>query len=226
MYARAGLSAEEANTSTLCAAGDKMDTAYLSALAGTAVGGLTSFFGSWLGQSAQFKAQLFLQEKGRRQELYRDFVEEASKVYIDALTNDQPDLSKTIVLYALLSRMRILSSPKVVEEADKVVRLIVDSYPRPNKTFSELRLGRAVNPLITLLNDPPVVSGQHVPVVPRHRHIDRRLKTLFPCSERVGPEFGRRAALNERGGVGKDIINEGGRTKIELHRHVGAAGNR
>src|SRR5208282_2434369 len=94
MYARAGLSAEEANTSTLCAAGDKMDTAYLSALAalaGTAFGGLTSFFGSWLGQSAQFKAQLFLQEKGRRQELYRDFVEEASKVYIDALTNDQPD---------------------------------------------------------------------------------------------------------------------------------------
>ena len=72
-----------------------MDTAYLSALAalaGTAVGGLTSFFGSWLGQSAQFKAQLFLQEKGRRQELYRDFVEEASKVYIDALTNDQPDI--------------------------------------------------------------------------------------------------------------------------------------
>jgi hypothetical protein len=119
-----------------------LDTAYLSALAalaGTAVGGLTSFFGSWLGQSAQFKAQLFLQEKGRRQELYREFVEEASKVYIDALTNDQPDLSKTIVLYALLSRMRILSSPKVVEEADKVVRLIVDFYPKPNKTFSELR---------------------------------------------------------------------------------------
>jgi len=35
--------------------------------------------------------------------------------------------------------MRILSSPKVVEEADKVVRLIVDFYPKPNKTFSELR---------------------------------------------------------------------------------------
>jgi hypothetical protein len=119
-----------------------MDTAYLSALAalaGTAVGGLTSFFSSWLGQSAQLKAQLLLQEKGHRQELYRDFVEEASRLYIDALTNDQPDLSKTIALYALVSRMRILSSPKVVEEADKVARLIVDSYPKPNKTFSELR---------------------------------------------------------------------------------------
>jgi hypothetical protein len=118
-----------------------MDTAYLSALAalaGTAVGGLTSFFGSWFGQSAQFKAQLFLQEKGRRQEKYRDFVEEASRLCIHALINDQPDLSKTIALYALVSRMRILSSPKVIEEADKVARLIVDSYPQPNKTFSEL----------------------------------------------------------------------------------------
>jgi hypothetical protein len=35
--------------------------------------------------------------------------------------------------------MRILSSPKVLEEADKVARLIVDFYPTPNKTFSELR---------------------------------------------------------------------------------------
>ncbi len=100
------------------------------------------------------------------------------------------------------------------------------SVRRKRTPEDKTSLGRAVNPLITLLNDPPVVSGQHVPVVPRHRHIDRRLKTLFPCSERVGHEFGRRAALNERGGVGKDIINEGGRTKIELHRHVGAAGNR
>jgi hypothetical protein len=119
-----------------------MDTAYLSALAalaGTAVGGLTSFFGSWLGQSAQFKAQLFLQEKGRRQELYRDFIEEASRLCIHALTNDQPELSKTIALYALVSQMRVLSSPKVIEEADKVARLIVDFYPQPNKTFSELR---------------------------------------------------------------------------------------
>lgn len=119
-----------------------MDTAYLSALAalaGTAVGGLTSFFSSWLGQNAQLKAQLFLHDKGRRQELYRDYVNEASRLWIHALTNDQPELSKTITLYALVSQMRILSSPKVVEEADKVARLIVDFYPKPNKTFSELR---------------------------------------------------------------------------------------
>jgi len=45
---------------------------------------------------AQLKTQLFLHDKGRRQELYRDFVNEASRLWIDALTSDQPELSKTI----------------------------------------------------------------------------------------------------------------------------------
>jgi hypothetical protein len=130
-----------------------VDTAYVSALAalaGSVIGGLTSFFSSWLSQGAQLKAQLFVHDKGRRQELYRDFVDEASRSYIDALTRDTPDLSKTIALYALISRMRILSSPTVIEEADKVARLIVDSYPEPNKTFDDLRLmlnRNALNPL-------------------------------------------------------------------------------
>ncbi len=118
-----------------------MDIAYLSALAalgGSAIGGLTSIFSSWLGQSVQLKAQLLLYDKGRKQELYHDFVNEASQLYIDALTHDKPDLSKTVALYALISRMRIISSPKVVAESDKMAQLIVDTYPEPNKTFSEL----------------------------------------------------------------------------------------
>ena len=117
----------------------------LAALAGSAIGGLTSFLSSWLSQNAQLKAQLFLRDKSRRQKLYRTFVEEASRLYIDALTHDAPDLSKTITLYALISRMRVLSSPRVVAEADKIARLIVDSYPEPNRTFTELRQMMDVN---------------------------------------------------------------------------------
>jgi len=119
-----------------------MDPAYvtaLAALAGSAIGGMTSFCSSWLGQSAQFRTQLLLSDKGRKQELYRDFVDEASNLYIDALTHDTPDLSKAIRLYALINRMRVLSSHKVIEEAHKVARLIVDSYTEPNKSFKEIR---------------------------------------------------------------------------------------
>jgi len=119
-----------------------MDAAYLSAvaaLAGSAVGGLTAFLSSLLGRNAQLRAQLFLNDKGSRQELYRDFVDRASMLYIEALTIDKPDLSRAIALYALISRMRIVSSPRVVEEAEKLARLIVDTYPKPNKTFNDFR---------------------------------------------------------------------------------------
>jgi hypothetical protein len=35
--------------------------------------------------------------------------------------------------------MRILSSPKVVETAERFARKIVDTYSEPNKSFIELR---------------------------------------------------------------------------------------
>jgi len=99
----------------------------LAALSGSAVGGLTSFLSSWLGQSAQLRAQVFLNDKSRRQELYREFVDEASKGYIDSITTNTPDLTRLVALYSLISRMRSLSSPNVIEEAEKVAQLIVGS---------------------------------------------------------------------------------------------------
>jgi hypothetical protein len=122
----------------------------LAALSGSAVGGLTSFLSSWLGQSAQLRSQVFLNDKSRRQELYREFVEEASKGYIDSITTNTPDLSRLVGLYALISRMRSLSSPKIIVEAEKVAQLIVRSYPEPNKTFADLRpmiIANAIDPL-------------------------------------------------------------------------------
>ncbi len=111
----------------------------LAALAGAAIGGLTSVFASWLAQHAQARAQWLAQDKLRRQELYKEFIEAASKCYIDALQQDEADMPALVELYVRVGRMRILSSPKVVESAELVARRIVDSYLAPNKTFLELR---------------------------------------------------------------------------------------
>ena len=122
----------------------------LAALSGSAVGGLTSFLSSWIGQNSQLRSQVFLSDKSRRQELYREFVDEASKSYIDSITTNTPDLTRLVALYALISRMRSLSSPKVIVEAEKVAQLIVRSYPEPNKTFADLRpmiIANAIDPL-------------------------------------------------------------------------------
>jgi len=66
----------------------------LAALSGSAVGGLTSFLSSWLGQNTQLRSQVFLNDKSRRQELYREFVDEASNGYIDSITSKTPDLTR------------------------------------------------------------------------------------------------------------------------------------
>lgn len=111
----------------------------LAALAGAAVGGLTSGIATWLNHRSQLRAQWLLHEKGRRQILYADFIEDASKCYIDALQHDEGDIPGLIGLYAKLSRMRAVSSAPVVQRADEVARKILDTYLEPDKSFVELR---------------------------------------------------------------------------------------
>jgi len=121
-----------------------MDASAISALAaliGTAVGGLTSVAANWMTHRIQIRAQWLQHEKNQRQILYRDFIEEASKCYIDALQHDQAgaDLPSLIGVYAKLGRMRVLSSAPVVRSAEHIVKKIMDTYLEPDKTFVELR---------------------------------------------------------------------------------------
>jgi hypothetical protein len=118
-----------------------MDTAYVSAfaaLAGSLIGGLTSLTASWLTQRVQFSAQQLAHDIGRREELYKEFIEEASQCYADAFEHSEADVSKLVRLYAVVSRMRILSSGRVVEQADKIMRVIIETYGAPNKTIYEV----------------------------------------------------------------------------------------
>ena len=119
-----------------------MDVSIISALAaltGAAVGGLTSGMAAWLNHRSQVRVEWALHEKSRRQTLYRDFIEDAAKCYIDALQHDKADIPGLVSLYAKLSAMRAVSSKKVVQCADDVVRKILDIYLEPDKSFVELR---------------------------------------------------------------------------------------
>jgi hypothetical protein len=111
----------------------------LVALTGAAVGDLTTGIANWLNHRRQLRAQWLLHEKTRRQILYRDFIEEASKCCIDALQHAEADIPGLVGLYAKLSRMRTLSSETVVYRAEDVARKILDTYLEPDRSFVELR---------------------------------------------------------------------------------------
>src|SRR5437879_7359718 len=75
---------------------------------------------AWLNHRSQVRVEWALHEKSRRQTLYRDFIEDAAKCYIDALQHDKADIPGLVSLYAKLSAMRAVSSKKVVQCADDV----------------------------------------------------------------------------------------------------------
>ena len=111
----------------------------VAALVGATIGGLTSVLASWLTLRTQARAQWLAIDVAHRRDLYKEFIEEASKCYVHALQHDEPDIPSLVGVYAKLGRMRILSSPEVLQSAEQVERRIVDEYLAAQKTFIELR---------------------------------------------------------------------------------------
>jgi hypothetical protein len=128
-----------------------MELAYIPAVAafsGSASGALATVLTSWVGQRRRDRARLRSQTNSKREELYKSFIEEASRLYADALVKDKSEVSELVDLYALIGRMKILSSDEVIEAAEKVGRLILETYLSPNRTFVDLPdLLREVDPL-------------------------------------------------------------------------------
>jgi hypothetical protein len=110
----------------------------LAALAGATIGGVTSFAATWLTQRTQARVQELTHSLTVREQLYKAFIKEASKLYADALVNEISDISNLVELYAMISEMRVISARNTVEGADKVARLIVNTYRAPSKTLPEL----------------------------------------------------------------------------------------
>jgi len=110
----------------------------LAALAGATIGGVTSFAATWLTQRTQARVQELTHSLTVREQLYKAFIKEASKLYADALVNEISDISNLVELYAMISEMRVISARNTVEGADKVARLIVNTYRSPSKTLPEL----------------------------------------------------------------------------------------
>jgi hypothetical protein len=112
----------------------------LAALAGSAIGGLTTFATSWTTQQAQARAQRVANEREKREALFGKFLDEAAKLYADAMQNKREDAPAVMIgIYALTNRIRLSSSARAVEKADAITETIMDTYLSPNMTVEEVR---------------------------------------------------------------------------------------
>jgi hypothetical protein len=83
------------------------------------------------------RAQVLVQEAVKRQTLYAEFIIEASKRFTEAWGHQAKDPDVVAGLYSAIERMRLTSSGEVIRVAEQVVRLLLQAYADPVKTFDE-----------------------------------------------------------------------------------------
>ena len=119
-----------------------MDPAILSAasgLIGLLIGAVSFLATTWLAQRGQLRAQTLVQEAAKREALYAEFIVEASKRLADASSHQAEGPEVIAGLYAVVERMRLMSSREVIRTAEEVIRLVVETYASPNVTFDQVR---------------------------------------------------------------------------------------
>lgn len=113
-----------------------MNAAYVSALAalaGSAIGALASLGTTWLTQRFQDRVQRHAQESARRERLYGEFIDEASKLYADALVRRLDGPARLVTLYAIMSKLSLFASTAVIDQAHAVMRRVLDTHERPEE---------------------------------------------------------------------------------------------
>src|SRR5271170_5702982 len=124
----------------------------IAAISGSMVGSFGSVVGTWISQRHQDLRDRRTRKMAAREALYSDFIVESARLLVDALEHNVSDPQKLIPVYALLSRIRLSSSSRVLETAEEVMKNILATYSEPNITAEEIqtRAGRGEDPLRTL----------------------------------------------------------------------------
>src|SRR5271165_5191706 len=97
-------------------------------LAGAIIGGLTSFATTWFTQRAQLQSADRQARRAKLEALYNEYISVLAGLYVDALAHQMEDPSKMVPLYALGSRMRLVSARAVYDAATRIDDNILETY--------------------------------------------------------------------------------------------------
>ena len=113
-----------------------------AAVLGSLVGGSASIAAAWITQRTSSRRELVRMELQKRETLYGDFINECSRLTMDALAHGLDKPETMLSAYALLNRIRLSSSDAVLAQAENLVRRIAEQYFSPNlcsKRFARSR---------------------------------------------------------------------------------------
>jgi len=118
-----------------------MDTTILSAMSavlGSLVGGSATVATAYVTQRTLNRRRLVAAEIRNRQNLYGEFINECSARALDSFEHTLDKSERLLSIYALLNRIRICASDKVLCEAERALASITEQYFSPNLSLDQL----------------------------------------------------------------------------------------
>ena len=118
-----------------------MDANLITALAGvlgSLSGASAAIATTWISQKSQTIRERAKSETRKRETLYGDFITEGSHLVADAFDHSLDKPETLVKLYAILGRIRLVSSDAVLSAAEECCDRVVDLYAKPNRTVAEI----------------------------------------------------------------------------------------
>jgi hypothetical protein len=110
-----------------------------AAALGSVVGAAASIVATWITQHTQTAHAALQAALRERETLYGEFITEASRLTVEALTHSLERPDSFVTLYGILGRIRLVAADPVLEAAEACCRRIVELYAKPNLTIEQIK---------------------------------------------------------------------------------------
>jgi len=120
-----------------------MDSTIITAVAaacGSLVGAAVTSVTTWITHRRQTAHAEREETLRNREALYGEFITEASRLTVEALSHSLERPDTFVKLYGITGRIRLVATDPVLDAAEACIRQIIELYAKPNMTVEQIRL--------------------------------------------------------------------------------------
>ena len=119
-----------------------MDISWITALSGivgTVVGLSATVATTFVTQRTHDRHQIARERLQKQEALYGEFIDQCSRLLVDATQNQLQKADTLLPAYALINRIRLSASSTVLDAAECLIRQIIDQYFAPDLSVQQVR---------------------------------------------------------------------------------------